>query len=230
MDKAKIQAIRIQSTGILPPEYNSVFSGAEVQLDGSLKLKNVAYGLFVSIGQDGLNGTMGLDGGFPSPVVAKYGFTLTEPFNMLSMSVLRDLTTEETIQTVDCLVLLKNSEYVNKLKIIVNESFPTQNGIENYFNDKEFVIASQANDLIYFCIETNAYLKFDVLNNKIMCLYQGSNYSDSTFEDNYIISTDLTKLNVLGASMTNKLIFSIPTPPITSKVNSGRQSTVIRKK
>ncbi|MBP7654742.1 hypothetical protein KA977_15080 [Candidatus Dependentiae bacterium] len=229
MDKTKIQAIRIQSTGILPPEYNSVFSGAAVQLDGSLKLKNVAYGLYVSIGQDGLNGTMGLDGGFPDPVVAKYGFTLTEPFNMLSMSVLRDLTTEETIQTVDCLVLLKNSEYVNNIIVKVNENFPTQNGIENFFHDKTFALTAQSDNLIYFCPSTNAYLKFDVAVNKIMCLYSGSNYSDVTFEDNYVISTDLTKLNQLGSGMTSKLIFEeVPIPKKMKR--TGSVATVIRRK
>lgn len=226
MDKAKIQAIRIQSTGILPPEYNSVFSNAQIQLDGSLTLRNVGNGLYLNISQNGLSGTLGTSGSFPAPTIAKYGFTLTEPFNMLSMSVLRDLTTEEIIQSVDCLVLLKNSEYQNNIKVKVNENFPTQNGIENYFHDKTFAITVQSDDLIYYCPSTSAYIKFDVLNNKIKCIFSGSNFSDSTFEENYIISTDLTKLNILGASMTSKLIFSIP----TSKVNPGRQATVIRKK
>ena len=229
MDKTKIQAIRIQSTGILPDGYNSVFSQAAVQLDGSLKLRNIAYGLFISIGQDGLTGTMGLAGSFPNPVIAKYGFTLTEPFNMLSMSVLRDLTTEEVIQSVDCLVLLKNSEYKNNIIVKVNENFPTQNGIENYFHDKAFAITVQSDDLIYYCPSTSAYVKFDLVNNKIMCLYSGSNYSDTTFEDNYVISTDLTKLNVLGNNMTSKLIFE--EVPIPEKIKrKGSVATVIRRK
>lgn len=231
MDKTKIQAIKIQTTGVLTPEYNLLFSNAVIGLGGNLKLTNVANGLFINFDVGGLTGTIGTLGGFPTPPeIAKYGFELSEQFNITTMTALRDLSTELPIQTIDSLVLLKNSEYQNNLKIIVNENFPTQNGIENFFNDKVFALTAQTDGLVYFCPPVSAYLIFDIANNKIICLHSGSEYSSSFFEDNYIISTDLTKLNILGAGMTSKLIFSVPVPQQTEKVNTGRQATIIRKR
>lgn len=229
MDKTKIQALKIQTTEVLTADYNCVFSNAQIQLDESLKLTNIANGLYLQINQGGVTGTIGTLGSFPAPSIAKYGFELTEPFNFLSMIALRDLVTELPLQTIDSLLLLKNSEYINKLKIIVNMPFPTFNGMETYFNNKEFEITTQTDDLIYFCQDANSYIKFDLLNEIIQFIYSGSSYSDIQLDVNYLITTNLTELNNLGAFGTpNKVIFE--NIQVVSVVNKGRNSTVIRKK
>lgn len=229
MNKTKIQALKIQTTGVLTSDYNCVFSNAQIQLDGSLKLTNIANGLYLQINQDGVSGTLGTSGSFPAPSIAQYGFELSEPFNFLTMTALRDLATELQLQKIDSLLLLKNSEYVDNLKVVVDMPFPTYNGMENHFHNKAFAITAQTDDLIYFCPPSNSYIKFDLLNGIIQFLYNGSSDSNIQLGVNYLITTNLTELNNLGASGDpNKVIFEYIQTRTT--VNKGRNSTVIRKK
>ena len=228
MDKTKIQALKIQTTGVLTPYFNCVFSNAQIQLDGSLKLSNVGNGLYLQINQDGINGTLGTLGSFPAPSIAQYGFALSEPFNFLSMVALRDLATELPLQTIDSLLLLKNSEYKDNLKVVVDMPFPTINGMETYFNNKVFAITAQNDNLVYFCPDANSYIVFDLMNEIIQFVHGGSSYSDINFDVNYLIRTDLIELNNLGAySVPNKVVFDYVN---IFSVNKGRNSTVIRKK
>ncbi len=209
MNKQDIKSIKF--TGHPNEAFNGiVFIVDGISLDGSLTLKNVLNGRFVTIYADGINGIMGTyHGGIPLPTyTAQYGFSLAESFNLHTFTTLRDLTTEESLACPDCMVLVHENVFKNKLKLSVP-------ALSDY-HEKTFVKGTN-NGLTQIYTREDApefYLQFSIELGDFMLMVSGSQHTRYQYDINETIESDIDYLNANALNFTPNysIVFSEPVP------------------
>ncbi len=208
MNKQDIKSIKFS---LAPESLNGiVFISEGVNLDGSVTFKNVTFGKFVTLYADGINGIMGTyHYGFPFPTyTAQYGFSLGESCNLHYFVTMRDLTTEEIIGNPDCMVLVHENVFKNKLKLSVPE-------LPDY-HDKTFIKGTN-NGLTQIYTREDApefYLQFSIESNDFMLMVSGPQYTRYQYDINETIESDIAYLNANAHNFVPNysIVFSEPEP------------------